>query len=92
MLISLEKDTLLPYYRNMLAKRTSKNQLTLPKQALAAMGPVSHFQVEVDGDRLVLTPARMGAAEAVQRKLEALGITEADIEDAIAWARKKKRR
>jgi len=56
------------------------------------MGPVSHFQVEVDGDRLVLTPARMGAAEAVQRKLEALGITEADIEDAIAWARKKKRR
>jgi hypothetical protein len=34
----------------------------------------------------------MGAAEAEQRKLEALGITEADIEDAIAWARKTKRR
>jgi len=51
----------------MLAKLTSKNQLTLPKQALEAMGPVSHFQVEVDGDRLVLTPARIGAAAAKLR-------------------------
>jgi hypothetical protein len=71
----------------MLAKLTSKNQLTLPKQALEAMGDVSHFQVAVDGDRLVLTPARIGAAEAVQRKLDALGITDQDIKDAIAWAR-----
>jgi hypothetical protein len=29
----------------MLAKVTSKNQLTLPKQAMAAIGAVSHFQV-----------------------------------------------
>ena len=75
----------------MLAKLTSKNQITLPKQAIEAMGPVSHFQVEVDGDRLVLTPERMGAAEAVRKKLEALGITEADIADAIAWSRKRRR-
>jgi bifunctional DNA-binding transcriptional regulator/antitoxin component of YhaV-PrlF toxin-antitoxin module len=73
----------------MLAKLTSKNQITLPKKAIEAMGEVSHFRVEVDGDRLVLTPARIGAAEAVQRKLEALGITEQDIADAIAWARKQ---
>ena len=75
----------------MLAKLTSKNQLTLPKKAVEAMGAVSHFQVEVDGDRLVLTPARMGAAEAVRQKLEALGIAEADIADAIAWSRKRRR-
>jgi hypothetical protein len=75
----------------MLAKLTSKNQITLPKQAIEAMGPVSHFQVEVFGDRLVLTPERMGAAEAVSKKLEALGITEADIADAIAWSRKRRR-
>jgi hypothetical protein len=55
------------------------------------MGPVSHFQVEVVGDRLVLTPERMGAAEAVRKKLEALGMTEADIADAIAWSRKRRR-
>jgi len=75
----------------MLAKVTSKNQITLPKQAMAAIGPVSHFNVQVDGDRLVLTPARLGAAEAVRAKLEALGITEQDITDAIAWSRKRRR-
>jgi hypothetical protein len=71
----------------MLAKLTSKNQLTLPKQALDALGTVSHFQVEVEGDRLILTPARMGAADAVRRKLAELGLTDSDISDAVAWAR-----
>ncbi len=75
----------------MLAKLTSKNQLTLPKQAVEAMGGASHFEIAIDGDRLVLTPARLGAAEAVRRKLEALGITEQDIIDAIAWSRKRRR-
>ena len=72
----------------MLAKLTSKNQLTLPKQALDALGAVSHFEVEVEGDRLVLTPARIGAAAAVRRKLAELGVSEADVADAVAWARK----
>jgi hypothetical protein len=75
----------------MLAKLTSKNQLTLPKQALDALGPVSHFQVEVEGDRLVLTPARIGGAEAVRRKIAELGITEADIQDAVAEVRAQTR-
>ena len=72
----------------MLAKLTAKNQLTLPRRAIELLGPVSHFQVEVEGDRLVLTPARPGAAGAVRRKLEELGVTEADVADAVAWARK----
>lgn len=74
----------------MLAKLTSKNQLTLPKQALDALGAASHFQVEVEGDRLVLTPVRIGAAGAVRRKLAELGVTEADVADAVAWARKSR--
>jgi len=74
----------------MLAKLTAKNQLTLPRQALAALGPVSHFQVEVAGDRLILTPARIGAADAVRRKLAALDLTEADIADAVSWARTRR--
>jgi hypothetical protein len=71
----------------MLVKLTSKNQLTLPKQALDALGPASHFQVMVEGDRLVLTPARIGAPAAVREKLAALGITEDDVADAVLWAR-----
>jgi hypothetical protein len=71
----------------MLAKLTSKNQLTLPRRAVEALGNPSHFQVVVDGDRLVLTPSRPGAADAVRQKLDALGLTERDVTDAVDWAR-----
>ena len=71
----------------MLAKVTSKNQLTLPKQALDALGRPTHFDVEVEDGRLVLVPAHPGGAAAVRRKLAELGITAADIADAVAWAR-----
>ncbi len=71
----------------MLAKLTSKNQITLPKKAIDALGEVSHFEVEVDGDHLILTPARVGGAAAVRRKLDEIGISETDVIDAVAWAR-----
>jgi hypothetical protein len=73
----------------MLAKVTSKNQLTLPKRALEAVGQPTHFEVAVEDGRLVLTPARLAAADAVRRKLAALGIGEQDIEEAVAWARRR---
>lgn len=75
----------------MLAKLTAKNQLTLPKRVLEALGPgpaPGYFQIDVEDGRLILTPARVGAADAVRRKLEALGITEDDVADAVAWARR----
>ncbi len=71
----------------MLAKITSKNQLTLPRRAVEALGNPSHFTVEVVSGRLVLSPARLGGAEEVRRKLAALGLTEGDVDDAVAWAR-----
>jgi bifunctional DNA-binding transcriptional regulator/antitoxin component of YhaV-PrlF toxin-antitoxin module len=76
----------------MLAKLTAKNQLTLPKRALEALGPQpapTYFEVEVTQGRIVLTPASVGTAEAVRRKLADLGITEADVADAITWARQR---
>lgn len=74
----------------MLAKLTAKNQLTLPKRALDALGTAatpSHFEIEVQDGRLILTPTRVGSADAVRRKLAELGITDADVTDAVAWAR-----
>lgn len=74
----------------MLAKLTSKNQLTLPKRVLESLGvgPASaYFEIEVEDGRLILTPARIGSASAVRRKLEALGITETDVADAVTWVR-----
>ena len=43
--------------------------------------------VTVEGGRIVLTPVRVQKAQAVREKLEQLGITEQDVEDAVAWAR-----
>ena len=74
----------------MLAKITAKNQLTLPKKIVETLGNPSHFEVEIDGDRLVLTPSRPGSAGAVRRKLQALDLADSDIIDAVAWARSNK--
>jgi hypothetical protein len=71
----------------MLAKVTTKNQLTLPKRMLDAVGRPTYFQIELSDGRLVLTPARIGSADAVRQKLEALGLSEADVHDAVDWAR-----
>ena len=73
----------------MLAKLTSKNQLTLPKAVLSAIGKVEYFDVTEDDGRIVLTPLRVSRADAVREKLEQLQISEADIADAVAWARKQ---
>ncbi len=73
----------------MLAKLTSKNQVTLPKRALDSLGVGAggtYFEVDVVDGRLILTPAQVGSADSVRGKLAALGITEADVADAVAWA------
>jgi hypothetical protein len=71
-----------------LAKLTSKNQLTLPKAIVDSVDPTDYFEVTVDRGRIVLTPVRVRDTNAVRDKLEALGITEADVADAVAWARR----
>lgn len=73
----------------MLAKLTVKNQITLSKQFVEALGNTSHFEVEIDGDRLVLTPSRPGPAYVVRCKLKTFYLLETDVTDAVAWARSK---
>ena len=72
----------------MLAKLTSKNQLTLPKAVVTAVGRFEYFDVAVEQGRIVLTPVRPDAARGVRQKLEAMGVAEGDVEAAIEWARK----
>lgn len=71
----------------MLAKITSKNQLTLPKAVTQAVGPAEYFQVEARAGQIVLTPVRIQRADAVRAKLAELALSEADVADAVAWAR-----
>jgi hypothetical protein len=72
----------------MLAKLTSKNQITLPKAAVARVDAAEYFDVSVENGRIVLTPVRVQRAQALREKLEQLGISEQDVEDAVAWARR----
>lgn len=73
----------------MLAKMTSKNQLTLPKAIVQSLEKTDYFEVEVENGRVILTPVRLQKADAVREKLEQLGISEQDIADAVTWARSK---
>ena len=71
----------------MLAKLTSKNQLTLPKAVLASCRGTKYFDVTEDNGRIVLTPVRINRADAVRAKLADPGMTEDDVVGAVAWAR-----
>lgn len=71
----------------MLAKMTSKNQLTLPKSITQSIGAAEYFEVEVKSGQIVLTPVRIQRADAVRAKLAELNLTELDVADAVSWAR-----
>ncbi|HVT44107.1 MAG TPA: AbrB/MazE/SpoVT family DNA-binding domain-containing protein [Thermoanaerobaculia bacterium] len=73
----------------MLAKLTAKNQITLPKELVRQLEPTDYFDVQLENGRLILTPVVPQMAGVVRDKLEALGITEDDIDAAVAWASKK---
>ncbi len=74
-------------YFNMLAKKTSKNQITLPKAIISHFPDTEYFDVREEDGRIVLVPLRPSRADEVRDKLAQLGLAEADVADAVKWAR-----
>ena len=78
----------------MLAKKTSKNQLTLPKEIVKAFPDSEYFDVSVKERKIVLMPVKITPADmtldGIREKMAKLGIIEGDVSKAIKWARKKK--
>ena len=78
----------------MLAKKTSKNQLTLPHEVVKQFPGTEYFDVSVKDRKIVLMPVRIAPADAtlgsIRDKMEKLGITGGDVAEAVKWARKKK--
>jgi len=78
----------------MLAKKTSKNQLTLPKEVIKEFPDTEYFDVTVRERKIILMPVKITHAditlEGVRDKLKKLGVTESDVTEAVNWARKKK--
>ncbi|MCV2350354.1 hypothetical protein [Paucibacter sp. Y2R2-4] len=78
-----------PYFLNLsqvLAKLTSKNQLTLPKSVTEPLGPVQYFEVQTKAGQIILTPVKIQRGDAVRAKLAELAIDEKTIESALSWA------
>jgi hypothetical protein len=75
----------------MISKKTSKNQITLPKKIVSQFPECDYFDVTAEEGRIVLRPVDPDALAKVQRKLQELGIRERDVEKAVAWARERAR-
>ena len=79
----------------MLVKKTSKNQITLPKAVAEAFPDAEYFDVRVQNNKILLMPVRIAPAESVldgvREKMKKLGITPKDISGAIRWARRKRK-
>lgn len=79
----------------MLAKKTSKNQITLPKKIVTALPETDYFDVTLREGAVVLRPVAISEPgtklATVRRKIKDLGLTSKDIDDAIRWARARRR-
>ncbi len=75
----------------MLAKKTVKNQITLPKSIVEKIPDTDCIEVSLRGEEIVLKPVRIEGSGArlnwMRAKIKALVLTEKDIDDAIRWAR-----
>jgi hypothetical protein len=71
----------------MLAKKTIKNQITLPKTVVSRFAGVEHFDVSTDGECIILRPLQRSRAEEVRARLAHLGIDQEDVTAAVSWAR-----
>jgi len=77
----------------MLAKRTFKNQITIPKGVIEKFPNVDYFDVTAKKDEIVLRPVEIKKRKynlaKIREKISSLGLSEKDIQDAIHWARNK---
>jgi bifunctional DNA-binding transcriptional regulator/antitoxin component of YhaV-PrlF toxin-antitoxin module len=75
----------------MLAKITSKNQITIPKKIIDQIPDTRYFDVELKEGIIQLRPLKIYGTdlEQIRSKVEKLGLKENSVAEAIEWARKK---
>ena len=75
----------------MLAKMTSKNQITIPKKIMDQMPGVKYFEVELIDGRIELKPLRVYETdlEKIRSKMKNLGLKPDSVREAVEWARSK---
>ena len=79
----------------MLAKKTSKNQITLPMEIVKALPDAEYFDVSIKDNTIRLMPVKItpvrSSLDSVREKMKKLGLTEKDVGEAVQWARSRKR-
>lgn len=73
----------------MLAKRTVKNQITLPQKVANLFPNVDYFDVQTEGRKIILMPVQVDRLEKLRDKMARLQISEKTIAGAVKWARKQ---
>jgi hypothetical protein len=75
----------------MLAKLTTKNQITIPRDIMSSMPDEQYFDVSYRDGNIILKPVRVYETDlcSIRNKMEQLGIPEKSVEEAVKWARKR---
>jgi bifunctional DNA-binding transcriptional regulator/antitoxin component of YhaV-PrlF toxin-antitoxin module len=75
----------------MLAKMTSKNQITIPKKIVEQIPDTKYFEVELKEGIIVLKPLRTYETdlEKIRSKIKGLGLKPDSVREAVEWARSK---
>ncbi len=73
----------------MLAKLTSKNQITIPKGIMAKLPDVQYFDVDYVDGKILLKPLEVHGTDLgeVRAKIKCLGLSENCVHEAVRWAR-----
>ena len=75
----------------MLAKITSKNQITIPKKIMEQLPDVEYFEVVLVEGVVQLKPLQVYDTDlnAIRSKIKKLGLTPDSVREAVRWARSK---
>lgn len=75
----------------MLAKMTSKHQITIPKKIIEQLPDVEYFEVELKDGVVMLKPLKIYDTnlDKIRRKIKKLDLQENTVKEAIKWARSK---
>ena len=76
----------------MLAKITSKNQITIPKKIIEKIPNVKHFDIEFKDGIIIMKPIKFYDTnlDQIRAKVKRLGLKENSVAEAIKWAKSKK--
>ena len=75
----------------MLAKLTSKNQITIPKKIMDQLPDVKYFDLDLKDGVIRLKPLTVYDTnlDRIRSKIKKLGLKENAVSEAINWARSK---